>query len=51
MQNGVTNHAGPGSIIFQASNERHGLRNIGSAPVTYYVFKFVPNGLSTNRTE
>jgi XRE family transcriptional regulator, regulator of sulfur utilization len=51
MQNGVTNQAGPGAIIFQASKEWHGLRNIGSVPVTYYVFKFVPYGLSTNRTE
>ena len=50
-QNGVTNEAGPGSIIFQASNESHGLRNTGSVPVTYYVFKFVPYGLSTNRLE
>ena len=51
MQNGVTNQAGPGAIIFQASNGLHGLRNIGSVPVTYYVFKFVPYGLSTNRTQ
>ena len=51
MQNGVTNQAGPGAIIFQASNEWHGLRNIGPTPVTYYVFKFVPYGLSTNRSE
>jgi len=51
MQNGVTNQAGPGSIIFQASNEPHGLRNTGSTPVTYYVFKFVPYGLSTNRSQ
>jgi len=51
VQNGVTNQVGPGSIIFQASNEWHGLRNSGSVPVTYYVFKYVPYGLSTNRLE
>ena len=51
IQNGVTNQAGPGAIIFQASNEEHGVRNIGSTPVTYYVFKFVPYGLSTNRSQ
>jgi|SRR5579871_3228701 len=41
MQNGVTNQAGPGAIIFQASNEEHGLKNAGDVPATYYVFKFV----------
>jgi len=50
MQNGVTNQAGPGSIIFQASNEEHGLRNAGDVPVTYYVFKwFTPATPKTPR--
>jgi XRE family transcriptional regulator, regulator of sulfur utilization len=40
MQNGVTNQAGPGAIIFQASNEEHGVRNAGDVPVTYYVFRW-----------
>ena len=28
---------GPGSIIFQASNELHGIRNVGSGAATYHV--------------
>jgi len=49
-QNGVTNRATAGAVIFQASNEMHGFRNIGQNTATYYVVKFVPPGLSTNRT-
>ena len=48
-QNGVTNRATSGAVIFQASNEMHGFRNIGQNTATYYVVKFVPPGLSTNR--
>jgi quercetin dioxygenase-like cupin family protein len=40
LQNGVARRAGPGSIIFQASNEMHGLRNVGQTPATYYVIKW-----------
>jgi XRE family transcriptional regulator, regulator of sulfur utilization len=28
---------GPGSVIFQASNELHGIKNIGNTPATYHV--------------
>jgi XRE family transcriptional regulator, regulator of sulfur utilization len=28
---------GPGSIIFQASNELHGIKNVGTGPATYHV--------------
>ena len=45
MQNGVTNRAGPGAVIFEASNELHGLRNPGPTAATYYVIKFSPGTL------
>ena len=45
MQNGVTKQAGPGSIIFEASNQLHGLRNLGKMPATYYVVKWFSPGL------
>ena len=43
-QNGETKRAGAGSIIFEASNELHGLRNAGDKPATYYVIKWYSPG-------
>jgi quercetin dioxygenase-like cupin family protein len=42
MQNGVTTTVGPGSVIFEASNDFHGLKNVGDRPATYFVFKWRP---------
>ena len=44
MQNGVTTRVGPGSVIFEASNELHGLVNAGDTPATYYVIKWFSPG-------
>jgi XRE family transcriptional regulator, regulator of sulfur utilization len=46
MQNGVTNRVEAGGIIFCASNEEHGMRNIGTNRATYFVFKFYPHDLA-----
>ena len=46
MQNGVTNVVTAGGIIFEASNEPHGLRNIGTNRATYYVLKIAPHDLA-----
>jgi quercetin dioxygenase-like cupin family protein len=52
FQNGVTTELGPGSIIFEASNEPHGVRNIGKTTATYYVIKwFSPGTLKTKAAE
>jgi quercetin dioxygenase-like cupin family protein len=45
VQNDQTNRVEAGGIIFQASNESHGLRNIGTNRATYFVVKFFPPGL------
>jgi quercetin dioxygenase-like cupin family protein len=38
--NGRKVHAGPGSLIFAASNDVHGWQNVGDVPATYYVINF-----------
>ena len=45
MQNGQTSTAETGAVIFEASNERHGLKNIGDEPATYDVIEFWPPGM------
>ena len=32
--------AGPGSIIFEGSNELHSLKNVGTGPTTYHVISW-----------
>jgi len=37
---GHTYRVGPGSVVFQASNELHAMRNVGVGPATYHVIKW-----------
>jgi quercetin dioxygenase-like cupin family protein len=40
FENGEWKKVGPGSVIFSASNQLHGLRNIGNEPATYHVINW-----------
>ena len=40
LVNGEWKRVGPGSVIFFASNQLHGLRNVGREPAVYHVINF-----------
>lgn len=42
---------GPGSVIFQAANIDHAIRNAGDAPATYHVIKWNSPGMLKARAE
>ena len=42
LSNGSWIRTGPGSIIFNASNQLHAIRNVGTAPAVYHVINWKP---------
>jgi quercetin dioxygenase-like cupin family protein len=44
LSDGVWKRVGPGSIIFNASNSLHGLRNVGTMPAVYHVINWSSPG-------
>lgn len=45
LVNGELKRIGPGSIIFQAANQMHSIRNVGDVPATYHVIKWNSPGM------
>ncbi len=45
LVNGQLRRVGPGSIIFQASNQLHSIRNVGDVPAVYHVIKWNSPGM------
>lgn len=44
LVNGELKRVAPGSVIFQASNLMHGIKNAGTTPATYHVIQWLPPG-------
>jgi len=45
LVNGEWKKLGVGSIIFQASNQLHAIRNVGTGPTTYHVINWSSPGM------
>ena len=45
-QESAVRRAGPGALIFQASNELHGLKNVGADTAVYWVIAIYPHDLA-----
>lgn len=51
FSNGQTKVLGPGSIIFNASNQMHGVKNVGDVPATYHVINWASPGTLKKKAE
>lgn len=45
MVGGITKRVGPGSVILQASNQMHGMLNVGTVPAVYHVIRWNSPGM------
>ncbi|MGA8090620.1 MAG: cupin domain-containing protein [Terracidiphilus sp.] len=51
LVNGDWKRVGPGSVIFFASNQLHGLRNVGTDPAVYHVINWKTAATPTDTHE
>ncbi len=45
LVNGELKRIGPGSVVFQAANQLHSIKNVGDGPATYHVIKWNSPGM------
>jgi XRE family transcriptional regulator, regulator of sulfur utilization len=51
LVDGEWKKAGPGLVIFNASNQLHGLRNAGTGPATYHVINWTSPGMKARTAQ
>ena len=51
LVNGELKRVGPGSVVFQASNQLHNIKNVGDTPATYHVIKWNSPGMLHKKAE
>jgi quercetin dioxygenase-like cupin family protein len=51
LSNGEWIRVGPGSVIFNGSNQPHGFRNVGTEPAIYHVVNFKTAATPAGKTE
>jgi quercetin dioxygenase-like cupin family protein len=51
LVNGQLRRVGPGSVVFQAANQLHGITNVGDTPATYHVIKWNSPGMLKDRAK
>lgn len=51
LVSGEFKKVGPGSIIFQAPNQLHTIRNAGDTPATYFAIKWVSPGSAESKAK
>jgi quercetin dioxygenase-like cupin family protein len=49
--NGQTKRVGPGSVLFMASNQLHGVRNAGHTSAAYHVIRWKSPGMLKDRAK
>jgi XRE family transcriptional regulator, regulator of sulfur utilization len=51
LVDGEWKRVGVGSVIFNASNHLHGLRNVGAGPATYHVINWTSPGMLSKKEQ
>jgi quercetin dioxygenase-like cupin family protein len=51
LVNGELKRVGPGSVIFNASNVMHSIRNVGDTPATYHVLSWFSPGMKPKTSQ
>ena len=51
LVDGQLKRVGPGSVVFNASNQMHSLRNVGEGPATYHVINWTTSATPSSKED